>query len=326
MSRTINIIQGDSAAGCFSQAMDPNPGELLVNLDVLSCGPLPPLRSIEEWAQLRQAYWDSIASRDEPRRFNADLLDNTQALREADSIVLWLGTGAAEQLLFAWMVQYLQLIGSSAKLHLVQFTLDPTYNTEVWAMGLLHPDKIKLHPPVQPVAAETIAELERLWERVTSPDPAGLLAVIAEKSAHLPYSRSGLKQHYLRYPDFQTGLGRWEYELLLRTKEKGPRAARVVGEVMGVNFDADLVGDVVLFSRLHDLASPDLPHPLVTLSGETYNIQKCQVALTDAGESVLAGRANAVELNGIDDWVLGVHLDSKTGSVWYRKDGTLVPR
>ena len=47
---------------------------------------------------------------------------------------------------------------------------------------------------------------------------------------------------------------------------------------------------------------------------------------TDAGESVLAGHANAVELNGIDDWVLGVHLDSENGSVWYRKDGALVPR
>jgi hypothetical protein len=47
------------------------------------------------------------------------------------------------------------------------------------------------------------------------------------------------------------------------------------------------------------------------------------VALTGAGELVLNGRANAIELNGIDDWVLGVHLDSKQGRVWYRKDGAL---
>jgi hypothetical protein len=30
-------------------------------------------------------------------------------------------------------------------------------------------------------------------------------------------------------------------------------------------------------------------------------------------------------LNGIDDWVGGVHLDSRAGNVWYHKDGTLVP-
>jgi hypothetical protein len=93
---------------------------------------------------------------------------------------------------------------------------------------------------------------------------------------------------------------------------------------VGLNFDADLVGDLVLFARLHQLASPDLAHPLVTLSGDPHDLRNCQVALTEAGESVLAARANAVELNGIDDWVLGVHLDSRHGSVWYHKDGTLV--
>jgi len=50
----------------------------------------------------------------------------------------------------------------------------------------------------------------------------------------------------------------------------------------------------------------------------------CEVALTETGDAVLAGRANAVKLNGIDDWVLGVHLDAAHGSVWYRKDGALV--
>jgi hypothetical protein len=101
---------------------------------------------------------------------------------------------------------------------------------------------------------------------------------------------------------------------------------RVIGEVLGLNFDVDLIGDGVLFARLRNLASSDLPHPLVTLSGDPYDMRNCQVALTDTGESVLAGHANAVELNGINDWILGVHLDSRQGPVWYHKDGTLVPR
>jgi hypothetical protein len=79
-------------------------------------------------------------------------------------------------------------------------------------------------------------------------------------------------------------------------------------------------------ARLHGLASPDLAHPLVTMSGDPYDMRKCEVVLTDAGESVLAAQANAVELNGIDDWILGVHIDSKRGSVWYQREGTLVTR
>lgn len=326
MSRTVHVIQGHSAGGSFVQAMHPQPGELLVNEDVLSCGPLPPFRSIEEWTRLREAYWNPDGSSDAQRPFNRDLLANAQALREVDSIVLWLGIGVAEQLLLAWMAKLLKLIGSQAQIHVVQFTRYGKHNEEAWGLGLLNPDHIKAHPPAEPVAAETLVELERLWERVTSPDPAGLLAVLSEETPHLQHSRSSLQRLLHRYPDHRTGLGRWESELLRHTKEKGPRAARIIGETMGLNFDADLVGDWVLFCRLHDLACSDLAHPLVTMSGDPYDIQKCEVALTDTGHSVLAARANAVELNGIDDWVLGVHLDSKRGSVWYHREGTLVPR
>ena len=113
MSRTIHVIQGLSAGGSFVQAMHPQPGELLVNEDVLSCGPLPPLRSIEEWARLRETYWDSVASSDDERPFNRDLLVNSQALRNVDSIVLFdfhtgyyertvRRTADSERLIFAW--------------------------------------------------------------------------------------------------------------------------------------------------------------------------------------------------------------------------------
>lgn len=100
----------------------------------------------------------------------------------------------------------------------------------------------------------------------------------------------------------------------------------MVGFALGYGFDTDLVGDLYLFSRLLQLSNADLPHPLVSLSGDPNNVRSWEVVLTDAGEAVLAGRANAVELNGIDDWILGVHLDSKRGSVWYHKEGTLITR
>jgi hypothetical protein len=80
----------------------------------------------------------------------------------------------------------------------------------------------------------------------------------------------------------------------------------------------------VVISRLRRLGAPDIAQPLVRLSGDPTSIRDCEVALTHAGELVLNARANAIELNGIDDWVLGAHLDSKQGRVWYRKDGALV--
>ena len=44
------------------------------------------------------------------------------------------------------------------------------------------------------------------------------------------------------------------------------------------------------------------------------------------GEAILAGRGNAVEWNGIDDWVAGVHLHSRNGRVWFHSKQTLIRR
>ena len=233
MATTVNVVQGHSAAGCFRQAMHPQPGELVVNDDVLSCGPLPPLRSLDEWTRLREAYWDTVAPDDCQRAFNEDLLTDTQRLCAVDSIVLWLGAGAAEQLLLAWIVQLLKLIGSRAQVHVVQFTRE--HNVNAWALGLLNPEQIKQHPPAERLSPETVREVERLWERVTATDPTGLLSVLSEELAPLRHSRASLRPLIHRYPDHETGLGRWESELLRYTKEKGPTVARVIGHTMGNN-------------------------------------------------------------------------------------------
>jgi hypothetical protein len=43
--------------------------------------------------------------------------------------------------------------------------------------------------------------------------------------------------------------------------------------------------------------------------------------LTPFGAAILAGKANFIGANGINDWVLGVRLDSRSERVWYRTAG-----
>jgi hypothetical protein len=72
------------------------------------------------------------------------------------------------------------------------------------------------------------------------------------------------------------------------------------------------------------MGSAGLAQPLVSISGDPASMRTCGVSLTATGQAVFEGRANAVALNGIDEWVLGVHLNSERGRVWYQKDGALV--
>jgi hypothetical protein len=324
MASPIHVVQGYTAAGCFQQAMHPEPGHLLVNDDVLSCGPLPVFQSPEQWTRVRGAYWDSVAPDSRPTaEFNREFLTGALSLRDTDSLVLWLGVGVAEQLLLAWTVHLLKFSGCRAQISIVQFTRAGRHDMDVWGLGLLKPELIARHPPIEPLSTAAISELERFWAAATSADPTKLLSMLSDTATGLPHCRSSLRHMILRYPDHITGLGRWDFELLKYTREKGPTVTRVIGHLMGNNFDADMVGDAVLFARLRRLGAADVAQPLVSLPGDSTHMRRCEVVLTEAGESVLAGRANAIELNGIDDWVLGVHLDSKHGTVWCRKDGEL---
>jgi hypothetical protein len=68
------------------------------------------------------------------------------------------------------------------------------------------------------------------------------------------------------------------------------------------------LGDTTFFVRMRAWA--DCPVPLVSLdgSGNISEVARGPASLTDAGRAVLAGRGDAIRLNGIDRWIGGVHL------------------
>jgi hypothetical protein len=60
VAHEVHIAPGYSAAGCMKQALDLQRGDLLVHQDMLSCGPLPRVESLEEWARIREEYLRSL--------------------------------------------------------------------------------------------------------------------------------------------------------------------------------------------------------------------------------------------------------------------------
>jgi hypothetical protein len=76
------------------------------------------------------------------------------------------------------------------------------------------------------------------------------------------------------------------------------------------------VSDVVL-DDLADGLSGSSPALLTAAGGESL---RRTVAITDAGRSVLSGRADRVALCGLDRWFGGVHL--RPGNLWRWDDET----
>ena len=313
------------------QMLHPAPGALLTSNDLLSCGPLPPFESISTWRQTREAYLQSLDDdASEPFSFSTsprDLITNAAGLQDAESIVLWVGTGLGEQLLLAWVVQLLRLLHVPiSRLAVVQFARNPAGpDFDVVAVGVLNPAGLAAHPAPAPLSADAVTALDAAWSAVTAPNPERLVGFLARPDPALPRLRRALAGLLPRFPDATSGLNRWEWELLRQVADQGPEPIPVVGSTLAATVDTgDLVGAAYLFARLRRMASRTLERPLLTMSGNARRRGDGRVELTAAGRAVLAGERNAVALNGIDDWVGGTHLDSRTGQVWFHRAGQLV--
>jgi hypothetical protein len=123
-------------------------------------------------------------------------------------------------------------------------------------------------------------------------------------------------------------LNRWEQHTLAAMSSEPAKLLHAIAATVGAVTDAlDRIGDGWLVWRVERLASSSLRHPLCNFAEiDPERIMRSLVSLTDAGLDVLGGSANAIELNGVDDWIGGVHLSTDDGTVWVRTEvSSLVP-
>jgi hypothetical protein len=324
----VHIVAGSSAAACLQEGLALSPDQVLIHHDLLSCGPLPLLDSLEDWRDVRETYLRSLDIEEPTLLFadqDRDVFANRERLRSTRTITLWLGTGLAEQLMLVWVVALLRRLEVDAgRCRVVQFNVDRKH--EIIAVGVLDPSRFKEHPQPTRLEEGAIQEATTAWEAVTAPEPDALLAFLADRQRSLPFLQRGVSSLLHHYPDLSTGLNAWEYQLLRYVRDEGPKATRAVGYTMAHDMGfPEWMADSYLFWCLHRLAESTLPKPLLVLSGDTKRLRGTEVRLTQYGEAILSGKGNAVEWNGIDDWVAGVRLDSRNGRVWFHREQTLVP-
>jgi len=82
------------------------------------------------------------------------------------------------------------------------------------------------------------------------------------------------------------------------------------------------MGNVSFYRQMEELSS--VRHPLVQVS-DTAQLGLGEVTITDAGRNVVESRADHIELNGIDRWLGGVHLQGQTAAWrWDRTSARIV--
>lgn len=319
----LHVLLGDSAGGIFTRVFFAR-DRLLIDHDVLSCGPTPRCVDLNAWSKLRLDYWNGIvpghAGEHAPSRFN--LVQNAKRLADAERVHIWAATGVSEQLFIAFVVHLMQLVGGDAsKLAVVQFEM--AEGRRVNGLGELDEAQMRSAPEPTPMSVDEAQQYLNAWAALTSPDPADLAGFAREHAEANRWLKLAMQLMSRRYPDRRSGLTYWDHALLSRVKTRGPAMSHIIGFTMAETFEqGDSVGDWYLFGRLLQMSRS--PSPLVALKGDQLSIRHTEAGIAPFGEEVLRGTASNYPANPIEDWAGGVKLSSAEGTLWFNDGGRLV--
>lgn len=326
-----HIVRSDTTAAELRECFGISRDRMLIDNDDLSYGPLAPYDNAATWQAARETFWREL-----PDKFDLDEYDNPPGgfpdwleaekdhLINADTVYLWLGPLLSEVLLLGSVLTIFDRLRiDPARLRLIDLSPVRTPLGAEPSVGGLSCEYLKQVGPWHGLDDCLRTAYKELWLAVTDPVPDRLIGIGAGSAYPDPIGNAA-KAYMAHYPSTASGLGFWEQLALGKCKDRQLKVARIVGHVFGDSMDfADWPNDRWLFHRLKQMADPALPHPLVQMYGKGERMRRTEVDLTDAGRAVLAGEANAIALNGIEDRIGGVTLTNENH--WLFDGNTLIP-
>jgi hypothetical protein len=299
----LHITNGESVVGTFRQVRFP--GTYLSWLDVLHDGPVPETATLNELSDVRaQALAGFGAGAYENIR--ADFAARDQALeafRKHEEVVLWFEHDLFDQLQLIQLLDWFAAreLGKT-KLSLVQIDSYPGVKPFYGLGQLSGAQLVRLFPARVSVNSAHLDTAQEAWRAFRANEPNLLLECAHHPSTALPFLAPALQRFLEEYPWTRDGLSRTERQVLQAAAEGKRKKAEIYSESR--RQEEVPWGDSSVYLRMEWLASGPQP-ALVKPSQDEF-------AITEAGQQLLAGKADWITLQGgIDRWLGGVHLTGK---------------
>jgi hypothetical protein len=307
MPRMLHITNGDSVS-LRETALG---GEVVAWQDVLHEGPVPAGLTLEELRPVRARLLAKLSSRPESLIL-AQLEKRDRALvnfQDWDEVVLWFEHDLYDQL------QLIQILNWFAGRDPGR---TPLYLINVdHYLGPMRPaELLALYPNRARVTSAQTELASRAWSAFSSPDPRLLTCLIEEPTSELPYLAGALERHLEQFPSVENGLSRTERQILEITASGVTQS----GAIFRADRDREervFMGDLVFSTYIQGLANARVP--LLHFVDPKSPFWEGSVEVTQEGCAVLRGEADHIELNGIDRWLGGVHLQGANLWRWNGK-------
>jgi hypothetical protein len=294
------LTNGDVAADLLAEAG--KPGLIVPWRDMLHEGPVA--ADLDACTALRIAYLAG-RYRFDAAELAASFLERDATLKDHgrfDRIELWFEHDLYDQL------QLLQILAALAEARRTEGV------TLVQADAFLGIETaatiVRFAERGRAVDAADLELARHAWTAIAAPTPEPAFALLAEETGRLPFLLPALRRFFEEMPEPGSGLGRTERAAILGIADGTHDAGQLFREVLAGE-EAAFMGDLSFFGLLDDLAFCEVP--LITGipraaddAGDRFD--EAELALTMAGEDVVAGEDDHVALSGIDRWWGGTHL------------------
>jgi len=319
---TLHITNGDSVRFTLKEFID---DPIAIMADPLHEGPAPAGVEGRAWCELRARFLagGSAEGYDDALRellaWDAGIADAT----DSDEVLLWFEHDLFDQLALIRTLDLLVRVKPDATgTSLICIGEFPGVERFV-GLGQLNAQQLaSLVDRRVPVTERHYEIASNVWRAFRAPDPNDLVQFAAANDRRtatvFPFLEADLRRFLEEYPSVRNGLSR-SADAIVQTLVDSP----VTGGQVFVKTQAleprPFMGDLLIYRIIADrLAAGDVP--LVTIERDAVtareDLRTARVSLTAAGRDVAAGRKDAVELNGIDEWRGGVHLRGLHASPW----------
>lgn len=287
-------------------------GDFLVFPDPYVHGPVPQTATFEEYIQIRANY---LSSDNNPpyEEVIENLTQSYQYLEKArnyDAVYLWFEHDSYDQLTVAKLLDFFSAPDKRPPIvkiiNITQFPGVKIFN----GIGQLPPVAMRvLWDKFKDITPEQYTIGQQAWTALQSSTPQALRDLIATGTPELPTMAIALDRHLKQLPCKQNGLNLTENLTLQILKEKGSmNAARLFGWYTNHYEPLTFMGDTIYWQVLKGLASAK--HPAIVLDQQGDKPKQWQIKINDIGYKLLMGKADWLELNNIDYWVGGIHIDT----------------
>jgi hypothetical protein len=303
------------------------PGRCSIWADPLYEGPVPGGLTDRELLEVRKRYlngppditfvaWAGSDASLDPVNDLKQWRATIERYESYDELILWFEHDLFDQLNLIQLLTWVRERVPAAKpVSLVCIGSFPGY-PDFKGLGQLTPVEIaSLLETRRRVTDPQYALAKRSWQAFREPTPEALHEIRQSDTSALPYLAAAITRFLQEYPWTTDGLSRTERRLLTLARIGGIALSKAFPR-MHEGEAAYYVTDASLAVLAESLARTSPPLLQLIPQGEGSNgVLRGSVTLTDAGRAVLAGRADRVEMCGIDRWLGGVHLQGHA-SLW----------